>query len=178
MSHTFHTIQKRKRSLFASLILLLAGLLVLSYTQFYSSQDSSSLIDQPSLSFLSLAPFVFPFFPPPASPSATVATESASDALNAPLSDINGLPSTATTIEPDMSNNSLHPFIPTVMAANTPTVQPARLALSVDERIAQMTLEEKVGQLFLVSFAGPNLSPALMTSSLHIDSSIVVRLNK
>ena len=167
MSHIFHTTQKRKRSLLACLILLLAGLLVLFYTQFFSSQNSSSLIDQPSLSFLSLPPFPYPFFPPPASPSATVATESASDALNAPLSDINGLPSTATTIEPDMSNNTLHPFIPTVMAANTPTVQPARLALSVDERIAQMTLEEKVGQLFLVSFAGPNLSPALMEMINH-----------
>jgi beta-N-acetylhexosaminidase len=41
------------------------------------------------------------------------------------------------------------------------TLAPDPLAQRVDQLLAEMTLEEKVGQLFLVFFVGPELSPEL-----------------
>ncbi|MGB0388668.1 MAG: glycoside hydrolase family 3 N-terminal domain-containing protein [Ardenticatenaceae bacterium] len=71
-------------------------------------------------------------------------------------------PPTATIMVPDMPNNT--PLPPTMMPTNPPTSVPTAPPepLAVEPLIAQMTLEEKVGQLFLVYFVGPNLSPALM----------------
>ena len=71
---------------------------------------------------------------------------------------------------------------PTVTAVPTqpqpePTVDP--VAERVDQILAGMTLEEKVGQLFLVFFIGPDLSPALqqMINEYHVGGLVLFNIS-
>ncbi|MBL7198555.1 MAG: hypothetical protein ISS56_00245 [Anaerolineae bacterium] len=51
-----------------------------------------------------------------------------------------------------------------------PTPRPDPVAQRVDQLLSRMTLEEKVGQLFLVFFVGPDLSPSLqeLVAQYHV----------
>ena len=70
---------------------------------------------------------------------------------------------------PVISNAAPSPFpIPSVTIPTTP--QPDPVAARVEALLARMSVEEKVGQLFLVFFKAPSLSPALseMITNYHI----------
>lgn len=58
----------------------------------------------------------------------------------------------------------------------TPTSQPSEI---IDQYLASMSLEEKVGQLFLVFFEGPSLSPGLrrMIEEYHIGGIVLFSIS-
>lgn len=71
---------------------------------------------------------------------------------------------------------------PTGAPATAPqlaTAQPDSLAQRVDYLLTEMTLEEKVGQLFLVFFTGPGLSPALkeMINEYHVGGILLFNIS-
>ena len=64
---------------------------------------------------------------------------------------------------------------PTTTPMPTSTPEPA----TVEQRLARMTLDEKVGQIMIVGFAGPRLTPELrdLVRELHIGGVIVFLIN-
>lgn len=179
-----------------SLILICSQLISIEFVLQGSSSIVSPTQPRMAISFTASPPETATANPVHAAESVTAshhqqAVQSISTSTVQPTKSNNSAP-TPTDQPTSVATNTLAPtnqstgiptatLVPTPQRVESPTnapmatlslakPQPGSVVQRVDSLLAEMTLEEKVGQLFLVFFVGPDLSPALkeMINEYHV----------